>query len=58
MPDPTKTSYTYLPALILLVAVDPNDIVNPYPLEGVVSRPTQNVATGKAVDPIAVLFVI
>ena len=40
------------------VDVDPNDIVNPYPLDAVVSIPTVNVAAGKAVDPIAVLFVI
>ena len=25
-PDPTKTSYTYLPALTLLVSVEPRDI--------------------------------
>ena len=57
-PDPTKTSYTYLPALTHLVSVEPKDSVSPYQLDAVVSIPTVNVATGKAVDPIAVLFVI
>ena len=42
----------------LSIVIGPNDIVNPYPLDGVVSMPTENVATGKAVDPTAVLFVI
>ena len=55
-PDPTKISYTYLPSFNDLVSVDPKDILN-LPLVALVN-PTVNVAFGKAVDPIAALFVI